>query len=341
MHCLKPQEPNSDLNVASTKMSYESVKYPMLDSRPLFSENNINSDTEHRLVSLIQKPLTNKASNLNRMVGLSKKDWEPLNMILENMEVKLVPCRGKKEVCNSDSNQHLRRHSCFYIGDKSISEADSDHQTVVIHIFRNSLKLKCSDAEAVASLHNAAEKFMSFIPYIKSAEDIRIAEIDSKVELTDFSGDKLRMLAGLEKIWEMKSLLNGNDIINVLNLKGGGPLVGELQLLRRCWNRDECVEWLKQTHPKCSEKFDTVTKPTDRVRGGKQQMKSKMRKQKEGVGGVKFAATAACTTRVWSGIRLVKVNPNIYLKKILDRIWIGLCNGSPKHRSISEFVRIR
>ncbi|KAM7461442.1 hypothetical protein LguiA_029563 [Lonicera macranthoides] len=94
MHCLKPQELNSDLNVASTKMSYESVKYPMLDSRLLLSENNINSDTEHRSVSLIQKPLTNEASNLNRMVGLSKKDWEPLNRILENMEVNLVPCRG-------------------------------------------------------------------------------------------------------------------------------------------------------------------------------------------------------------------------------------------------------
>ncbi|KAM7478008.1 hypothetical protein LguiA_026221 [Lonicera macranthoides] len=89
MHCLKPQEPNSDLNVASTKMSYESVKYPMLDSRSLLSENNINSDTEHRSVSLIQKPLTNEASNLNRLVGLSKKDWEPLNRIFENMELSL------------------------------------------------------------------------------------------------------------------------------------------------------------------------------------------------------------------------------------------------------------
>ncbi|KAM7480733.1 hypothetical protein LguiB_005316 [Lonicera macranthoides] len=51
----------------------------------------------------------------------------------------------------------------------------------------------------------------------------------------------------------MKPLLNGNDIINVLDLKGGEPLIGELQkkqveqqLLRRCRNRDECVKWLKQ-----------------------------------------------------------------------------------------------
>ncbi|KAM7477796.1 hypothetical protein LguiA_026009 [Lonicera macranthoides] len=66
----------------------------------------------------------------------------------------------------------------FYTGDKSISDADSDPQTVVC-------------------MHNAAEKFMSLIPHIKSAEDIRIAEIDSKVELTDFSCDKLRMLTGL------------------------------------------------------------------------------------------------------------------------------------------------
>ncbi|KAM7477833.1 hypothetical protein LguiA_026046 [Lonicera macranthoides] len=48
----------------------------------------------------------------------------------------------------------------------------------------------------VVSLHNAAEKFMSLIPHIMSAEDIRMAEIDSKVEVADFSGDKLRKLVG-------------------------------------------------------------------------------------------------------------------------------------------------
>ncbi|KAM7481313.1 hypothetical protein LguiB_005896 [Lonicera macranthoides] len=121
---------------------------------------------------------------------------------------------------------------------------------------------------------------------------------DSQFELNNKRAALFRIIESeiikldLEKIWEMKPLLNGNDIINVLDLKGGGPIVGELQkklveqqLLRRCRNRDECVEWLKQTHPKCSKKFDTVTKPIDRVRGGNQRMKSKRRKQKEGVGG--------------------------------------------------------
>ncbi|KAM7477839.1 hypothetical protein LguiA_026052 [Lonicera macranthoides] len=86
---------------------------------------------------------------------------------------------------------------------------------VVIPIFRNSLKLKCSDAEAVVSLHNAAEKFMSLIPHIKSAEDIRIAEIDSKVELTDFSGDKLRMLAEL-LLQEIKGFWHAALLLSML-----------------------------------------------------------------------------------------------------------------------------
>ncbi|KAM7477785.1 hypothetical protein LguiA_025998 [Lonicera macranthoides] len=100
---------------------------------------------------------------------------------------------------------------------------------------------------------------------------------DSQIELDKRRAALFRIIESkiikldLEKIWETKPLLNGNDIINVLDLKGGGPLIGELQkkpveqqLLRRCRNRDECIEWLKQTHPKCSEKFDFVTKPTDR-----------------------------------------------------------------------------
>ena len=33
--------------------------------------------------------------------------------------------------------------------------------------------------------------------------------------------------AGLEKVWDLKPLVNGKDIMNVLQLKVGGPLVSE------------------------------------------------------------------------------------------------------------------
>ncbi|KAM7477807.1 hypothetical protein LguiA_026020 [Lonicera macranthoides] len=97
---------------------------------------------------------------------------------------------------------HVLPHKKGFLSLQNVSKA------VVIHIIRNSLKLKCSDAEAVVSLHNAAEKFMSLIPHIKYAEDIRIAEIDSKVELTDLSGDKLRMLAEIKGFWHAALLLS-------------------------------------------------------------------------------------------------------------------------------------
>lgn len=61
-------------------------------------------------------------------------------------------------------------------------------------------------------------------------------------------------------------------------------LVKEQLLRRRRWNRDECVKWLK-THPKCSEKIDSITKPTDKSKRRKPTDKSKRRKQNDGVGG--------------------------------------------------------
>lgn len=33
--------------------------------------------------------------------------------------------------------------------------------------------------------------------------------------------------AGLEKVWDEKPLVNGKEIMNVLQLKSGGPLVRE------------------------------------------------------------------------------------------------------------------
>ena len=35
------------------------------------------------------------------------------------------------------------------------------------------------------------------------------------------------MNAGLEKVWDVKPLVNGKDIMSVLQLKAGGPLIRE------------------------------------------------------------------------------------------------------------------
>lgn len=168
---------------------------------------------------------------------------------------------------------------------------------VVNYIFRNSLKLKASDAESVMSLHTAATRFVSLIPFILAKEDMQSVEVDWKPETVDapvFA--KLRILTGLllrdikdlwhaalvlavllyptelgctenlsselieldrrretyeaiqsavlklglERVWEVKPLLNGSELMAALDLKTGGPLVREWQ--------QKCLEW-QLAHP--------------------------------------------------------------------------------------------
>ncbi|XP_061366581.1 tRNA nucleotidyltransferase cca2-like isoform X1 [Gastrolobium bilobum] len=61
---------------------------------------------------------------------------------------------------------------------------------------------------------------------------------------------------GLEKVWDLKQLINGKDVMNALQLKGG-PLVKEWldkamawQLAHPSGTTEECIEWLRQTNSK-------------------------------------------------------------------------------------------
>ncbi|XWS23374.1 hypothetical protein CRYUN_Cryun28dG0008200 [Craigia yunnanensis] len=62
---------------------------------------------------------------------------------------------------------------------------------------------------------------------------------------------------GLEKVWYLKPLVNGKDIMNVLQLKVGGPLVREWQQKVLSWQlahpsgtAEECLDWMRETHSK-------------------------------------------------------------------------------------------
>ncbi|XP_021287860.1 putative CCA tRNA nucleotidyltransferase 2 [Herrania umbratica] len=62
---------------------------------------------------------------------------------------------------------------------------------------------------------------------------------------------------GLEKAWDIKPLVNGKDIMNVLQLKVGGPLVSEWQQKVLTWQlahpsgtAEECLDWMRETHSK-------------------------------------------------------------------------------------------
>ncbi|KAI4352890.1 hypothetical protein L6164_007098 [Bauhinia variegata] len=61
---------------------------------------------------------------------------------------------------------------------------------------------------------------------------------------------------GLEKVWDVKQLINGKDVMNALQLKGG-PLVKQSlekamawQLAHPSGTAEECIDWLRETNSK-------------------------------------------------------------------------------------------
>ncbi|XP_073023389.1 tRNA nucleotidyltransferase cca2-like isoform X1 [Primulina eburnea] len=83
-----------------------------------------------------------------------------------------------------------------------------------------------------------------------------VAELTNRREL--FNGvENAIMELGLEKVWEVKPLVNGKDIMSILQLKSGGPVVKEWQQKLLEWqlahpsgSSEECVDWMKQSQAK-------------------------------------------------------------------------------------------
>ncbi|GLU16385.1 hypothetical protein SLE2022_328220 [Rubroshorea leprosula] len=60
---------------------------------------------------------------------------------------------------------------------------------------------------------------------------------------------------GLEKVWDLKPLVNGKAIMDILQLKAGGPLVRDWQQKLLAWQlahpsgtKEECLNWMRETH---------------------------------------------------------------------------------------------
>ncbi|KAK4371144.1 hypothetical protein RND71_010619 [Anisodus tanguticus] len=155
---------------------------------------------------------------------------------------------------------------------------------LVDYIIRDSLKLKASDAETVISLHTAAKKFVTLIPSLVSKENIQVLDVDWKRDIIDVSiALKLRILTGLllreiKECWrrecsknarsreglEMKPLVNGKEIMYHLDIKSGGPDIGECQQKLLQWQlacpsgtAEECLDcMMKQTLSKLARTND-------------------------------------------------------------------------------------
>ncbi|XP_065881944.1 tRNA nucleotidyltransferase cca2 isoform X2 [Euphorbia lathyris] len=79
-------------------------------------------------------------------------------------------------------------------------------------------------------------------------------ELDKRRELFK-TVEKAITELGLENIWDVKPLVNGKDIMSVLQLKSGGPMVREWQQKLLAWQlahpsgtAEECLDWMKETH---------------------------------------------------------------------------------------------
>ncbi|GAB2286363.1 hypothetical protein Dimus_020778 [Dionaea muscipula] len=75
--------------------------------------------------------------------------------------------------------------------------------------------------------------------------------LDKRMDLFKLVEDVI-IKQGLEKVWEVKPLINGKDIMNILHLKPG-PVVGdwtrrivEWQLAYPYGTADECLEWMRE-----------------------------------------------------------------------------------------------
>ncbi|KAI3777117.1 hypothetical protein L1987_46911 [Smallanthus sonchifolius] len=206
----------------------------------------------------------------------------------------------------TDDQRRLYLYASLLLPLRKTIYIDNKKKTVPVvnYIFRNSLKLKASDADDVMRLHAVAEKFLSLIPFVLSCQDTQTGELNWETEVIDVHVSlKLRILLGLllreikyfwraalmlstllykndssveviegdlekrkqvfrdveqeilklglDKVWEIKPLINGNDIIRLLELQKGGPVVSEWQRKLVQWQLaypsgtvEECIDWM-------------------------------------------------------------------------------------------------
>ncbi|XP_057860454.2 tRNA nucleotidyltransferase cca2 isoform X2 [Cryptomeria japonica] len=161
----------------------------------------------------------------------------------------------------SDDHGRLCLYSALFLPLRNVNYSNRKGKTipVVSAIIKDSLKLKTKDADMVLSLHDAGEEFTGLIDILIS--DKHAGNLTPSINEEDDLGISLMstkcIQTGLENVWEMKHLLDGNDIIHELGLKKGGTEVKEWKERIRKWQlanlsgtREECLEWLHQVRAK-------------------------------------------------------------------------------------------
>ncbi|XP_065012296.1 tRNA nucleotidyltransferase cca2-like isoform X2 [Musa acuminata AAA Group] len=100
----------------------------------------------------------------------------------------------------SDEHRRLYLYAALFLPFRSMVYMDRKSKMVPVtsFIFRDSLKLKASDAEMVMNLHVASERFVYLIPLLESNEDSEFVDAELADEFLDIPlTSKRRVLAGL------------------------------------------------------------------------------------------------------------------------------------------------
>ncbi|CAL9185315.1 unnamed protein product [Musa hybrid cultivar] len=99
-----------------------------------------------------------------------------------------------------DEHRRLYLYAALFLPFRSMVYMDRKSKMVPVtsFIFRDSLKLKASDAEMVMNLHVASERFVYLIPLLESNEDSEFVDAELADEFLDIPlTSKRRVLAGL------------------------------------------------------------------------------------------------------------------------------------------------
>ncbi|PRQ38249.1 hypothetical protein RchiOBHm_Chr4g0411731 [Rosa chinensis] len=161
----------------------------------------------------------------------------------------------------NDEQRRLSVYAAMFLPLRKTMYKDRKAKDVPVgnYIFTDSLKQRVSNAETVINLHDALEKFLSLLPHFVQNGDVKLAEVDMGREYVDLpltsKESNLRVLTGLDKVRDVKPLLNGKEIMDALQLKPGGPLVSKWQRKLPAWQlahplgtAEECLKWLKEAH---------------------------------------------------------------------------------------------
>uniref|UniRef100_A0A803L025 Poly A polymerase head domain-containing protein n=1 Tax=Chenopodium quinoa TaxID=63459 RepID=A0A803L025_CHEQI len=187
----------------------------------------------------------------------------------------------------NDEQRRLCLYSALFLPLRSMVYRDNKKKKVPVvdFIFRNSLKLKSKDAETVSSdslglmillrLCLLLREIKDFWPVALLVSTLLYPNGDLCESLAeDLKLEKNRALfkqvkdvilkLDLENIWEAKPLVNGKDIMSILNLKAGPNVkewqqkVIEWQLAHPTGTADECQEWLREAGAKRARMDDNV-----------------------------------------------------------------------------------